>query len=214
MAKNKKLFVAFTHEQPNDQITKEFSNVFFAFADDENHLHFGARPKKSYLLTPAQAANVIFSERTAGTRVTIFHCIDITKKELKTLRKEFKKQGFMPFEFFEKVMLFDKYFPDATVVLRVEPEAENETNSPIIDDGHSDRAQINKVIAADFSDKCRQERKAFCIRYFDSENNSVFHYEGINQSVPKLYRTFEDADFAAYEQKLRTDGVDWEAIEY
>ena len=209
----KKIFVAFAHEQPNGKI-KDYGNVLFAFADDKNYLHFGGSPKKSYLLTPAQAANVMFSKRSVETRFSIFHCIDITKRELKILREEFKKEGFMPYHFFEKLMLDDKYFPDATVVFEVEPEAENETNSPIIDDGHSDRAQINAVIAADFSDKCSQERKAYCIRFFDSENNSVFHYEGTNQSVPKLYRTFEDADFAAYEQKLRTDGVDWEAIEY
>jgi hypothetical protein len=118
----KKIFVAFTHEQPSAQV-KDFGKVLFAFADDENHLHFGGSPKKSYLLTPAQAANVMFSKRSVETRFSIFHCIDITKRELKILREEFKKNDCMPFEFFEKVMLDDKYFPDATVVVKLEPEA-------------------------------------------------------------------------------------------
>lgn len=55
--KNYKIFVAFdcfAQEQDNNL------KVSFAFADDDLKLHFGGSPKKSYLLTPAQAANVFF----------------------------------------------------------------------------------------------------------------------------------------------------------
>lgn len=201
----KKIFIAFTHEQPNDQITKEFSNVFFAFADDENHLHFGAKPKKSYLLTPAQAANVIFSERTAGTRVAVFHCIDITKKELKTLRKEFKKKGFMPYDFFEKVMLDEKYFSDATVVFEEEPKPEAvEVQKKLV--------EPNNTVAD--SDKCAAKITPYCLRRFTDDGSPVLYRKNSNSSIPKLYRTFLDANFAAYELNLREGSGDWEAIEY
>jgi hypothetical protein len=194
----KKIFVAFTHEQPNGKI-KDYGNVLFAFADDKNYLHFGGSPKKSYLLTPAQAANVMFSKRSVETRFSIIHCIDITKRELKILREEFKKEGFMPYHFFEKLMLDDKYFPDATVVLKQEPEAvEVEAqNKPI---------KANQTVARGYN--------AYCLRRLTDRGTSIFYFSNDSSTMPKLYRTFDDADFAAYELNLRDGSGDWEAIEY
>lgn len=113
--KNYKIFVAFEYcGQDQDPKFK----ISFAFADDNLKLHFGGCPKKSYLLSPAQAANVFFADHLANSHNYYAHCMDITKKELKTLRKSFKKQGFMPYDFFENLMLHEKHFAIVDVVLK------------------------------------------------------------------------------------------------
>lgn len=187
--KNYKIFVAFEYcGQDQDPKFK----ISFAFADDDLKLHFGGSPKKSYLLTPAQAANVFFADHLANSHNYYAHCMDITKKELKTLRKEFKKQGFMPYDFFENVMLHEKHFADATVVLKQEPRVEK-TDAP--------------------TNKCKRKLKAFCLRRFLDEG--VPSYFGVSsEGIAKLYRTHEDADFAAYEQEINTGIDDWEVIEF
>ncbi len=196
MAKNKKIFVAFGRD---NEAVKADDRVYFAFADNDLKLHFGGTPKKDYLMSAAQAANVFFADHTAGSRFTCTHCMDMTKQELKILRKEFKKQGFMPFEFFEKVMLDDKYFPDATVVLKQEPEAiEVEAqNKPI---------KANQTVARGYN--------AYCLRRLTDRGTSVFYFSNDSSTMPKLYRTFDDADFAAYWLNMRDGSGDWEAIEY
>jgi len=188
--KNYKIFVAFdcfAQEQDNNL------KVSFAFADDDLKLHFGGSPKKSYLLTPAQAANVFFADQLANSHNYYAHCMDITKKELKTLRKEFKKQGFMPFTFFQKVMLDDKHFSDAEVVLKQEPQAEPQKRKYYV------------VYTAHDSVK----------KYWNYTYDAI--YTRRNNQNMSIFRTPEEAEFVAYflaKEKQPSYDCKVEEIEY
>lgn len=187
--KNYKIFIAFEYD---DQEPELKDRVYFAFADDDLKLHFSGSPKKSYLLTRAQAANVFFANLSSSPRSLNPFCVDITKKELKTLRKEFKKHGFMPYDFFENVMLHEKHFADVTIVSKEDPRTEKPNA---------------------LTNKCKRKLKAFCLRRFLDEG--VPSYFGVSsEGAAKLYRTHEDADFAAYEQEINTGIDDWEVIEF